>query len=104
MSPYLRQLSVGTRSHCVPFCHHQFRGQPILIPLQQKQTNFDKFCYRIFDKMFLGRFCFSSANSTNFTNFGYFLRKIRQFFLIIYKKKTLPLQGFSFNFMISKIC
>jgi len=56
MSPYLQQLSVGTRSHCVPFCHHQFPGQPILIPLQQKQTNFDKFCYRIFDKMFLGRF------------------------------------------------
>lgn len=94
MSPYLRQLSVGTRSHCVPFCHHQFQGQPILIPLQQKQTNFDKFCYRIFDKMCFwegfGRFCFSSANSTNFTNFGNFLEKIQQFFLIIKKKNPAP--------------
>jgi hypothetical protein len=48
--------NVGTRSHCVSFCHHQFQGQPILIPLQQKQTNFDKFCYRFFDKKNLGRF------------------------------------------------
>ncbi len=98
MSPYLRQLSVGTRSQCVPFCHHQFQGQPILIPLQQKQisTNFVTEIWEGF-----GRFCFSSANSINFANF---LGKIRQFLKIIYLEKALPLQGFSFNFAISKIC
>jgi hypothetical protein len=90
-----------------PFVTTNFKDNRFLSPSSKNKQISTNFVTVASTKCFwegFGKFCFSSVNSTNFTNCGNFLEKIRQFFLIILFLKTLPLQGFSFNFVISKIC
>ncbi len=112
VSPRVTVQSAGEQPQCHRTCHSclwerartvfpfvttNFKDNRFLSPSSKNKQISTNFVTVSSTKCFwegFGKFCFSSANSTSFTNFGNFPGKIRQFFKIIFKKKPCPSKVF----------